>query len=100
METTIVITWKAFSDYALLFEERPDKKPITTATFTAEVTDELDFLEEVFRDTNLYNGAIWAKVEPLLPEGRTHTALSVRDEVTIGDTTYVCADFGFEKVGA
>jgi hypothetical protein len=29
---------------------------------------------------------------------RTHTAISVGDEIEINGQVYICADFGFEKI--
>ena len=37
-------------------------------------------------------------IEPLLSETRTHTSISVGDEIEIDGQVYICADFGFEKI--
>lgn len=91
---TITVTWKAFAD-RLGFGER-----VTSATVEFDVDDSLtdiDICDIVFHDTNVYSGALWNALEPLLPEDRTHTALSVGDEVTINnETTYFCDHFGWE----
>ena len=39
---------------------------------------------------------LWNLLKPLLPDNRTHTSLSVGDEITIGTNTYRCADIGWE----
>jgi hypothetical protein len=52
----------------------------------------------LFRDTNLYQGELWDLIEPNLSPKRTHTALSVRDEVSIDGRRYVCAGIGWEPV--
>jgi len=51
----------------------------------------------VFQNTNLYQGAMWDALQPL-PEDRTHTAMSVGDEVTINGQTFRCEDIGFKEV--
>jgi hypothetical protein len=98
---TITITWKAFSNPELL------NRPNTSATFdlvydTAEVDDE-KVCDILFHQTNVYSGNVWRIIEPLLPTDRTHTALSVGDEVTINENTYRCENVGWQllkKVGA
>ena len=91
---TLTITWKAFSNPELL------NRPITSATFdldydTAEVSDE-KACDILFHQTNVYDGNVWRIIEPLLSDNRTHTALSVGDEITINENTYRCADVGWE----
>jgi hypothetical protein len=90
MMNTITVTWKAFSkdgNYA--------SKTIETST-TLGVQPEM-ICEFIFRDTNTYQGSFWTLLQPL-PENRTHTALSVGDEVTIDGRTFRCADIGFEEI--
>jgi|694.fasta_scaffold02251_47 hypothetical protein len=82
---TITITWKAFGDP-------------TSATFEWENTEGHDIVERAFRDTNLYNGSLWDALEPHLPENRTHTALSVRDEVEVDGVTWRCEPIGWSVV--
>ena len=97
--TTITITWKAFST-----EE--NNRPITSASvdvyYNAEVISHTQVCDIVFEQTNLYTGSLWNKLEPVLPANRTHTALSIGDEVTItnGDTsfTYRCSAFGWKQL--
>jgi len=60
--------------------------------------DDLEICETLFRDTNLYEGPFWDRLEPVLPETRTHTALSVGDFVFIDDRRYLCKSFGWERV--
>lgn len=58
----------------------------------------------MYQDTNRYSGLFWNKIEPLLAPNRTHTALSVGDEIelTNEDTNtvrrYVCAPIGWRCV--
>jgi hypothetical protein len=112
--TTVTITYKAFSNN--------NDRPITSATievgypfvyeypYNANQTQQQDIklCDVLYHQTNIYEGSLWNLLEPVLPTNRTHTALSVGDEVTITDTdntrTYRCADIGWEllteKVGA
>lgn len=93
-ETTVRITYKAFAE----FITRDDVEAVTEVTVRFKCdeahTDEF-ILERVFRDTNTYSGGLWALIEPLLPPRRTHTAVSVGDEVSINGTTYRCDSVGW-----
>jgi len=115
--TKITITWKAFSNNTFA-----TKQGITSATI--EIPHELNvwndrgWCELLYEVTNLQDEIfdftrnetklfIWNYLlKPLLPANRTHTSLSVGDEITINENTYRCADVGFwgwellEKVGA
>ena len=94
---TIIITWKSFTD--------PTQSASATISFdyNAEVFSHNQICDIVFEQTNLYQGALWNVLEPALPANRTHTALSVNDEVTIYNHntgfTYRCAHFGWELIG-
>jgi hypothetical protein len=104
--TTITITWKAFSNPELL--NRPATSASVVIDYDTEVVSDERVCDIVFSQTNCYEGSLWNKLEPLLPANRTHTALSVGDEVTIDNNnnsrTYRCDNFGWslltEKVGA
>jgi hypothetical protein len=103
----ITITWKAFSNNTFA-----TKQGITSATIElngmfVDENRETQLCDLIFHETNLYEGSLWNRLEPVLPANRTHTALSVGDEIAItnGDTTrtYRCAYVGWElleKVGA
>lgn len=56
---------------------------------------DLALCEELFADTNTYSGSWWSAIQPRLSENRSHTALSVGDDIRIGDNVYRCADIGF-----
>lgn len=87
----VKITWKAFGD-------KPE-----IGRFISSVEFETDFNIEtpallcdvIYHVTNTYSGNLWKIIEPKLSPTRTHTALSVGDEVEIDGTVYVCADFGW-----
>ena len=87
----VTITWKAFGNS-------------TSVSF--DITPARDFFSDaeicsmVFADTNKYEGVVWETIKDRLPEDRTHTALSVGDEVTIDDVVYRCEPMGWSVVSA
>jgi hypothetical protein len=104
--TKITITWKAFSNNTFA-----TKQGITSATI--EVPREIDvwndrgWCELLYEVTNLQDEIYdftrnetklfwWNLMKPLLPTNRTHTSLTVGDEITINENTYRCADVGWE----
>ena len=103
MKTIITITWKAFQH-----RHTDSKQGVTSASVavdydTAVVSNE-QVCDIVFAQTNCYAGSLWEKLEPVLPANRTHTALSVGDEVTISKEgvaiTYRCDNFGWQVINA
>jgi hypothetical protein len=97
----VTVTWKAFKD-ALGFG-----KKITSVTVSYDfanvhsegnILNDTDLLDKVWRDTNLYKGSFWRVLEPVLPENRTHTAMSVGDEVTINGRSYYCNHIGWKRI--
>lgn len=95
---SVTITWKAFGN-------RPERdRYITSVSFDTEfnITDKniRQFLDIIYSQTNVYAGNLWNLIEPLLSEHRTHTALSVGDEVMVNGTIYRIADFGWDEVAA
>lgn len=92
------IAYKAFAPY--ITEEDPHD-PITTVTVNWEGAEDLSdeqVCEAVFHQTNTYRGALWNLIEPLLSPRRTHTAVSVGDEVTVRGITYRCESVGWQAV--
>jgi hypothetical protein len=98
MSNKITITWQAFGT--------PTSATIDWSTNGDSSYDAmLSICNKVFEDTNKYQGALWDVLEPLLPQGRTHTALSVGDTVTFHDTlvkaepmdgiVFTCAPMGW-----
>ena len=100
----ITLTWAAFDghvDQMRLEGGRPVRKS-TVATISipdcfAEDHEDRDLYicELLFKDTNTYEGPFWNRLSPILPDDRTHTALSVGDFVTVEDRTYRCDSFGW-----
>ena len=93
----IKITWKAFGDKPEIGRFISSVEIQLPEVVSKTVTDE-HICEQIYKQTNLYQGPVWDIIQPLLSETRTHTSLSVGDEVEIDGVGYVCADFGFEKV--
>jgi len=92
----VKITWKAFGD-------KPEiGRFISSVEFETEFkiaeADVDQFLEVVYRVTNTYSGELWKVIEPKLSATRTHTSISIGDEIEIDGQVYICADFGFEKI--
>lgn len=83
---SVTITWKAFG------------KP-TYTVIMVNGRSELQICEDVFKATNLRSGKIWDAIQYSLPADRTHTALSVGDEIDIDGTIYRCAPIGWDVVG-
>ena len=89
--STITIMWKAFA-------HEPFGNS-TSATLQWETEESpLELCNRLFRETNRYEGDLWDALEPLLSEERTHTALSVGDEVEVDGETYRCKSVGWEVV--
>jgi len=102
--TKIKITWKAFGD-------KPERGRFISSVeleLPKQVSDDFRICEAIYRVTNLQGeltdfGAslaeinLWEKIESLLSPTRTHTSLSIGDEVEIDGRAYVCADLGFIK---
>jgi hypothetical protein len=92
----VKVTWKAFGN-------KPEiNRYISFVEFETEFkiaeADVDQFLNVVYRVTNTYSGNLWDIIEPKLSVFRTHTALSIGDEIEIDGQVYIVADFGFEKI--
>ena len=92
----VKITWKAFGD-------KPKAgKFVSSVEFETEFKiDESNvdkFLGVVYHNTNTYSGNLWQIIEPLLSKTRTHTSISIGDEIEIDGQVYICANSGFEKI--
>lgn len=93
----IRVTHKAFCDGVENF-------PFDDVTEVVVEWDEADEMldsevcEAVFSQTNTYSGSLWNLIAPKLSPRRTHTALSVGDEVKVRGITYRCEPVGFKAV--
>ena len=91
--STVTVTWKAFGD-------SPEHNEFVSSAQieTAEFADPLELCNKIFRDTNLYDGELWDLIEPKLSPTRTHTALSVGDEIQVDGATFRCEGMGWSKI--
>jgi hypothetical protein len=81
----VTITWKAFG------------KP-TFAVIMVNGRSELQICEDIFEATNTRSGRIWDAIQCDIPADRTHTAISIGDEIDIDGTVYRCAAIGWDVV--
>lgn len=84
----VTITWKAFG------------KPTHAELMLDDEMSDLKICDRLFHETNVYFGRIWDALSSVMPEDRTHTALSIGDEVTIDDVIYRCEPEGWSVVSA
>jgi hypothetical protein len=95
MTKNIKVTWKAFGN-------KPERgRFISSVEFEVPGLNEIadvNICEAIYKDTNFYGGLWWNQIESKLSPTRTHTSLSVGDEIEINGQVYICADFGFEKI--
>ena len=90
----IKISWKAF--------EPRNGREHTSVSFSYEIINpngimDLVILDIIFRDTNVYEGFMWNIIQPKLSPLRTHTALSVGDEIEIDGRVYRCENIGWKR---
>jgi hypothetical protein len=88
----ITITYKAFCR-----DDVPTRQATSKTVHYHTALSDLAICEKAFRETNTYSGYLWDALQPL-PENRTHTSLSVGDEVDVDGNTYRCADIGWQLV--
>lgn len=101
----VKITWKAFGNKV------EQGRFVSSVDFDLyDITESTEsILNSIYKATNLQSeladfGAkpfeiyLWNVIEPRLAKDRTHTSLSVGDEIEIDGQVYVCADFGWVKV--
>lgn len=93
MTKTVTITYKAFSTP---FEQSDNCAKLSFSV--AYSGDDYALLEALFHDTNTYSGSLWNIIKDLLPAERTHTALSVGDEVEIDRRVYRCERIGWQEL--
>jgi hypothetical protein len=108
MMTTIAITYKAFQRYADDLQE-VGKVGITTARvdMVLPAYDDFKILDMIYKVTNLQDELVefgashlelsmWKTIQPALPANRSHTSLSVGDEIQIEDRLYSIEMVGFK----
>jgi hypothetical protein len=93
----VKVTWKAFGN-------KPEiNRYISFVEFelpevVSKTVSDQHICEQISKQTNTYGGPVWEIIQPKLSAFRTHTAISVGDEIEIDGQVYICADFGFEKI--
>jgi hypothetical protein len=93
----VKITWKAFGESAESGRFISSVEFELAEVVTKTVTDQ-HICEQIYKQTNLYQGPLWETIQPKLSATRTHTSISIGDEIEIDGQVYICADFGFEKI--
>lgn len=100
----VKVTWKAFGNKV---ERGRFVSSVEFDIYDVNPSHEV-LLNAIYKATNLQSelaefGAsafeiyLWKVIEPRLAEDRTHTSLSVGDEIEIDGQAYTCADFGWVK---
>ena len=98
-----IITWNAGFGYPVTPEMEADftlhgKSVSVSAEFDLDLpADPTAALEAIFEQTNLYGGPLWETIKDHLPASRTHTALSVGDEIAFGGRCWRCSRFGWTE---
>jgi hypothetical protein len=92
----VKVTWKAFGDKPEIWRFVSSVEFETEFPITEENRDQ--FFGVIYQQTNTYQGNLWSIIEPKLSPNRTHTAISIGDEIEVDGQVYICADFGFEKI--
>jgi hypothetical protein len=82
----VTTIWKAFG------------KPTYSVIMIEDDMTDLEICEALFEATNLRTGWLWGALQYDIPADRTHTALSVNDEIDIDGTVYRCAPIGWDVV--
>lgn len=97
----ITIKWTAFKDSKnlLIKNGRIGNAEMTFVFPTATpVADEI-VLDYLFECTNLYQGRVWKDhLEDKMPANRSHTALSVGDQIVLDGREYTCEFVGWKEV--
>lgn len=99
----ITVVWSMWHDEQDLVEQMIElgREPVTSATIETPPCfsmPDMELLEELFKETNLYEGPFWNRIERVIPVNRTHTALSVGDHVVIDGRAYRCESVGWTRV--
>ena len=106
--TTIAITYKAFQRHADDLREK-GKVGITTARvdMVLPAYDDFKILDMIYKVTNLQDELVefgadhleismWKTIKSALPANRSHTSLSIGDEIQIQDRLYSIEMAGFK----
>jgi hypothetical protein len=88
----IRIKWSAFAKHG-----EPTRSCVIQVDTDAS---DIDICNALFSETNKYMGPLWDLIEPIMPEDRSHTALSIGDEVEIDGRSYLVEPVGWLEVPA
>lgn len=92
----IEIKWQAFGDKPEIWRFTSKVEIEVPKEYVQFITDER-ICAEIYHQTNTYQGSIWDIIKPKMSETRTHTAISIGDEIIVDGRAYTVADFGFVK---
>lgn len=90
----VKIIWKAFGQKPEIGRFQTSVEFKVPQEYAQFISDE-DMCHEIYKQTNTYAGSIWDVIQPKMAPTRTHTAISVGDEIIIDGREYTVADFGF-----
>ncbi len=100
----ITIKWTAFKEHEFMLAEQGK---IGNAEMNFEVpTDhyqiegnDFEWLNYLYECTNLHQGKMWnTYFDGKMPENRSHTSLSVGDQIVLDGREYVCEMVGWSLV--
>jgi hypothetical protein len=76
-----------------------DKSNVASMKFTwLTAASDVAICNQLYEATNVYAGSVWDSIVAFIPKSRSHTALSVGDQIVINQVVYECADFGWSVV--
>lgn len=92
----IKVSWKAF-------EPRNDREHTSVWFRLDDVSSpngkiDTDICNVLYSQTNQYIGKLWDIIEPKLSPKRTHTALSIGDEIEIDGRVWRCSEIGWKRI--
>jgi hypothetical protein len=89
---SVVVRWSAFAE-----RQQSPVRETPVLRVEGNPATPLETCERVYKETNLYQGHLWDVIQANLPAERTHTALSVGDEVVVDGVTFLCQSAGFSE---
>ena len=97
----VKVIWCAFEQaFTTMGKENGRAEFVSEVDVPAEIQDKTLVCDAIFKWTNTYSGAWFKENENKFPKNRSHTAISVGDEIEVDGEVFKCADFGWEKVVA
>jgi hypothetical protein len=90
------ITW-APENHSSESYGRKEVEYFDSMSVESSATD-LEVCEEVYKQTNVYAGAFFERLQKYASKKRGHTAISVGDFVEVDGNAYQCSNFGWKVV--